>query len=82
MLPFLKKSKEASVSAPAQTIVRESDHEEKLEHEPLDIIAEELIDAVHKKDVKMVADCLHAAFEILDALPHVEGEHISEGEEE
>lgn len=82
MLPFLKKSKEASVSAPAETIVRESDKEEQLEHEPLDIIAEELISAVHKKDAKLVADCLHAAFEILDSLPHVEGEHVSEEEEE
>ena len=82
MLPFLKRTKEASVSAPAQTIVRESDHEEELEHQPLDIIAEELIDAVHKKDAKLVADCLHAAFEMLDAMPHVEGEHISEEEEE
>jgi hypothetical protein len=82
MLPFLKKTKEASVSAAPQTIVRESDHEEELEHEPLDVIAQELVDAVHKKDAKLVADCLHAAFEILDAMPHVEGEHITEEDEE
>jgi hypothetical protein len=80
MLPFLKKSKEASVSAPVEHIRRESDHEDDGHEGPMSVVAEELIYAVHKRDTRGVIDALHAAFMILDAMPHVEGEHLDHKE--
>lgn len=38
--------------------------------------AQDLIDAVHAKDTKSAAEAIKSAFEILDAMPHVEGEHV------
>lgn len=81
MLPFLKKNKEASVSMPAETITRESDHEEAGDEiDMLHYAADDLIKAIHSKSPKAVAEALKAAFDICDALPHYEGEHL-EGEE-
>lgn len=84
MLPFLKKNKEASVSVSAMpdVIVRESDHEEEHHDDMLHAIGQELIDALHKKDVGSVIECLRAAFYILDAEPHEEGEHLEHEEME
>lgn len=81
MLPFLKKTKEASVSVSPETIMRESDNEEMGDElDMLHYAADDLIKAVHSKSTKAVAEALKAAFDICDALPHYEGEHI-EGEE-
>lgn len=45
--------------------------------------AEDLIDAVKAGDSKGVAHALKAAFDIADAMPHHEGEHLEgEGHEE
>lgn len=44
--------------------------------------AASLIRAVHAKDEQGVADALRAAFEQMDAAPHVEGEHINEEDTE
>jgi len=41
----------------------------------LDGVSEDLIRAVHAKDVAAVGAALKAAFEMFDAQPHVEGEH-------
>ncbi len=41
----------------------------------MEIIAGELIDAVHAKDVMGVEEALRAAFACLDAEPHYEGPH-------
>jgi hypothetical protein len=82
MLPFLKHKKEASVSMPAETIVRDSDHEEHGDEiDALHVAAEDLMHAIHSKSVAAIAEALKAAFDICDALPHVEGEHIEQGEE-
>lgn len=43
--------------------------------DPLHAISEELVDAVHSKDHAGVASALRAAFDHLDAEPHVEGPH-------
>jgi len=40
--------------------------------------AEDLVRAIHSKDHKAVAAALKAAFQILDAEPHVEGPHEEE----
>ena len=86
MLPFLK-NKERSVGA-INTEYRKPD--EKPEHEgemdgheeALEACASELIRGVESGDKRMVVDALRAAFEILDAMPHEEGEHINEEESE
>lgn len=74
MLPFLKYNKEASVSIPQESIKREPD--DGAEYDMLESAAEDLMHAVASKDVKAIAAALKAAFEICDAQPHEEGEHI------
>lgn len=79
MLPFLK-NKQASV---AGLIMKTRDPDEKQDVEgpdeasaAIESCAQELIRAVHARDVKAVADALEDAFSILDSMPHVEGEHV------
>lgn len=75
MLPFLKNKHEASVSLPADTIRREPDGEESFDS--LEVAAQDLIDAIHSKNVKAVSEALRAAFELCDSEPHVEGPHTN-----
>lgn len=44
----------------------------------LTTLAEELIEAVHKKDASHVADCLRALFQELESKAHEEGPHTEE----
>lgn len=80
MLPFLKHSKEASVSVAPDTIKRKSDSEDESEYDPMHSAADDLIAAVHSKDTKATADALRAAFELADSEPHHEGPHIEDEE--
>jgi len=73
MLPFLKHSKEASVAGPVEVKHREPDEE--ADYDMLESAAEDLISAVHAKNVKSVSAALRAAFEILESQPHEEGPH-------
>lgn len=41
-------------------------------------LAKEMIDAFESKDAGALWSALEAAFELLDSLPHVEGEHLEE----
>jgi hypothetical protein len=59
--------------------------EEQAEEHPDDSLlacAEDLLHAIEAKDAAGVADALKAFFHICDAMPHEEGEHISEEEEQ
>jgi len=56
--------------------------EEEGEDSGLEQCAMELIDAIKEGDVPGVIGALRAAFHILDAEPHEEGEHLGEEEEE
>lgn len=76
MLPFLKKDKEASVSIPSDKVKREPDAEP--EFDSLESAGQDLIDAIHARDVKAVAAALRAGFELLDSEPHFEGPHTGE----
>lgn len=76
MLPFLKKSKEAGASGPVETIEREPDDGSSFDS--MDAAAQDLIDAVHSKDVKSVASALRSAFELCEEQPHSEGPEIGE----
>ncbi len=40
--------------------------------------AEDVMAAIQRQDAKALARALRAAFEICDAMPHVEGEHVEE----
>lgn len=50
--------------------------------EQLHAVAGELVEATRCGDVKAVAEALRGAFLLLDSMPHVEGEHLDEQEEE
>lgn len=57
------------------------EHMEMHPDESLHAIAGELLDAIHAKDVSGMADALKAFFHVADAMPHEEGEHVSEEKE-
>jgi hypothetical protein len=63
LLPFLKRNKEASASTPMETILR--DHDE--DFDAMEAAGQDLIDAVHAKDAKLVAEVLKAVFELMES---------------
>lgn len=69
MLPFLKRTQEASASGPVETVKRESDHEDDGDYDMLESAAEDLIKAIHSKDTKAVASAIRAAIELYDSEP-------------
>ncbi len=73
MLPFLKNKQESGVSAPVDTKMREPD-EESDSYDPMQSAAEDLISAIHSKDVKGVAEALRAAHELHESNYEDEGE--------
>jgi hypothetical protein len=76
MLPWMKK-KDQQVTPSLTIKTREPDKtEENQEHAGIHACAQDLLSAIQANDVKGIADALKAAFEIADASPHVEGEHI------
>jgi hypothetical protein len=77
VLPFYSRLKESGSMSPVpDTMLRESDHEEA--YDSMHAAAQDLINAVHSKDVKAVAEALRAAFELADSGPHSEGPHTDE----
>lgn len=73
MLPFLKRAQDASASAPVDVERREPD--DGAEFDSLESAAEDLISAIHSKDIKAVASALRAAFDLMESEPHTEGPH-------
>jgi hypothetical protein len=69
MLPFLKDRHEGSASGPVESIKRESD-EDGEDFGMLDAIVEDMLDAFHKKDKKILKGALEALIE------HIQGEEI------
>ena len=74
-LPFLKNKKEASASAPVESIQRKPD-EEANEYDVLEAAAEDLMNAIYSKDVKAIAAALKAAFQLCETSEEEEGEHV------
>lgn len=74
MLPFLKNKMEGSSSEPVEIKKREPDEES--DYDGLHACAEDLMNAVHAKDIPGIAEALRAAFQVCDSEPHEEGEHI------
>lgn len=73
MLPFLKLNHESNASA-SLPVKREPDSGE--DFDTMETAAQDLCDAVHKKDIKAVAAALKAAFDLYESEPHEEGEHV------
>lgn len=72
-LPFLPEQKKMSTPA----IPRHSDDEHQA---GLMSAASDLLSALESKNIKGITAALQAAFEIMDASPHVEGEHLGDEE--
>ena len=61
MLPFLKDRHEGGMSGPVEIKVRESDSpEDEDAYSMIDAVAEDMIEAIHKKDKRLLKDALDA----------------------
>lgn len=81
MLPFLMPKKTVSVIQQKKMSEGGEMKEEISEpKEELVYAAEDVLSAIAMKDATALAMALKSAFEILDASPHVEGEHLEESE--
>lgn len=76
MLPFLKKKRDAGLGTMLVQDRKPDETKEQSEDDGLKLAAEDLCKAVESKDYNKVAEALRAAFQILDAEPHLEGEHV------
>lgn len=73
MLPFLKDRHEGGMSGPAETI-KMGDNEDDDDYGMLNAIADDMMDAVHKKDKKMLKDALEALCEHILEIDEIEDE--------
>lgn len=81
MLPFLKQKAQQS-----GVIIHErkpDTHNQTTENpnEDLEAVAEDILRYINMKDIKGLATALKSAFEICDAQPHTEGEHLTDSDE-
>lgn len=72
-LPFIYKSEDKK--SPGVVVEHRSEGEQRPRNIGLEAAAEELMRAMERKDVQGMANALTSAFSLLDAMPHVEGEH-------
>ena len=89
MLPFLNPKKAVGVivsrrgKGDIQDAAMEVEAPENKKIDPgVEAAAHSLLRAIDERSVKSVARALHEIFEIMESLPHHEGEHISEEAEE
>lgn len=77
MLPFLKQRKSGTAIS---TEYRKPDEDKQPEPQDpgLEEAASDLISAIQSSDKKSVVAALTSFFQILDAMPHVEGPHEDE----
>ena len=78
MLPFLKHKQEAIAGGPDDEIMRKPDEEE--EYEMLDAIAEDILAAVGKKDVKLLKEALTSLVEHIKEDDRIEDAKTYSGE--
>lgn len=79
MLPFIKDKEKT----PTVTVVKtksDSDKNESVDdvEEALQLVARDVLSAISSNNYKMLATALKSAFEIMDASPHYEGEHLND----
>lgn len=81
MLPFLKPKNQGvaglsiKIRAPDKAEDSEISEESDEKDTAIHACAQDLINAVHSRDVKSAAEAIRSAFEILESMPHEEGEH-------
>ncbi len=63
MLPFLKDRHEGGMSAPMESIKRDSDGDKEESFEMLDAIVDDMLDAFQKKDKALLKGALEALVE-------------------
>ena len=81
MLPYLQPHRMAAMITTVRKPSGEGEMKPEQKNPALLAAAEDLIRAVHSKDIPAVADALEAAFQECDSEPHAEGPHTNEGEE-
>lgn len=62
------------MSGPVDIEVRKPDNEQ--EYDFLEGVSEDLMHAIHSKDIKAICEALRAAFSLLESEPHEEGPHV------
>lgn len=78
MLPFLKNKIKPQVGVIVKQRAPDAAEDKNDPEAALEACAIDLIDAVHARDIKKVAQVLKDAFELMESQPHVEAEHIDE----
>jgi hypothetical protein len=78
VLPFLKRKQDAALGEPLDHLTRKADDASDEDLDGLEVAAHDALDAIKRSDAKALAEALKAAFELCDAEPHEEGEHIDE----
>ena len=78
MLPFLKKHVKQSGVIVSERKPDQPHEVEQAESEDygLEACASDVMQAIEMKDKKALADAMKAFFQIVDSMPHEEGEHI------
>ena len=84
MLPFLKNKQANSAGLFVKEREPDQPKEEKdMSHdEALDSCAKDVMSSIQRQDAKSLKEALKDFFEICDSMPHEEGEHTNENEEE
>lgn len=72
MLPFRKKADEAAASGPVETQVRKSDESE--DYSLMDACAEDLMQAIETKDIKLLKEALESLVEHLRSMDEEQDE--------
>lgn len=77
MIPFLKKreAKQVGVIVQDRAPDQKEENQENDKDASIHACAQDLINAVHAKDVAKAAEAIRSAFEILESQPHDEAPH-------
>ncbi len=81
MLPFLKNKEKSSQPGVIIKTRAPDEFDTEDQNDPdaaIEACAQDLINAIHAKDAKSVAQVIKDMFELADQEPHVEGPHIDE----
>lgn len=79
ILPFLKKRPANAGLVIAQRAPDKSNTENQDDSSPaIEACVEDLITAIHSKDVKAAKEALMTVFEYMESEPHYEGDHTNE----
>lgn len=73
MLPFLKDRHEGSMSGPVEIISRSPDNGDE-SYEMIDAICDDMLEAIHKKDKKLLKDALEAFMEHIQEQDEIQDE--------